>query len=128
MRIITLDTLKTMPNGTVFCRIGEDGNIDWELTILTGRYENRSGFNQTMSVLPEDPYYKMFYLKDEKGNYLTDNEFETTWGTFKAKDEQYSKEMHFIVFSKAEVEKMIKALQWGLSGLTKDFDMDEILR
>lgn len=52
MRIITLETLKTMPNGTVFCTADEWGDLEGEIHILTGRFENREGFNGEMGLFP----------------------------------------------------------------------------
>ena len=43
MKIITLETLKTMPNGTVFSEIDKWGNLENGIRILTGRFENRAG-------------------------------------------------------------------------------------
>lgn len=39
MRIITLETLKNMPNGTVFSEIDKWGNLENGIRILTGRFE-----------------------------------------------------------------------------------------
>lgn len=52
MRIITLETLKTMPNGTVFSKIDKYGNLEGGIRILTGKFENRDGFNGEMTLYP----------------------------------------------------------------------------
>lgn len=132
MRIVTLDTLKTMPDGTVFCLIDRFGNFNGELTILTGRYDDEDGFNGTMSIMPvsgEDENCKHFYMTDRENHYeyrLNEN-IKTQWETFDTSDIDLSKHSFYAVFSKKEVAKMIKVLQWALSDLEDDFDMEEVL-
>lgn len=130
MRIITLETLKNMPNGTVFCKTDEWGNLNNEIRILTGRYNDRTGFNGEMGLFPEiagdngEGIWKMF---DENNALIKDKDFPTEWCTVDSTDFLYDKNQLFAVFSKTEIAKMIKVLQWALSGLKDDFDMDEIL-
>ena len=129
MRIITLETLKTMPNGTVFSEIDEWGNLERPICILTGRYDYRVGFNGTMTLFPHiagddgEGIFNMF----ENGKLIKDKDFPTEWYTVDVADIDYEKNQLFAVFSKAEICKMIKALHWALSGLEDDFDMDEVL-
>lgn len=129
MKIITLETLKTMPNGTVFCKIDKWGNFKDDLRILTGRFENRDGFNGEMSLYPrmagEDGagIFDMF----KNGELIKNKDFQTEWVTVDTADHDYEPNQLLAVFSKAEIQKMIKALQWALSDLTTDFDMDEVL-
>lgn len=131
MRIITLETLKTMPNGTVFTTTDEWGNLKNEIHILTGRFDNRDGFNGEMSLFPwvagdnGDGIWKMF---DENNELIKDKDFPAEWCTVDTADHDYNKNQLFVIFSKIEIEKMIKALQWALSGLKDDFDMDEVLQ
>ena len=130
MRFITLETLKTMPNGTVFCEVDEWGNLKDEIRILTGRYDDREGFNGEMGLFPwvagdnGEGIRKMF---DENNELIKDKDFPTEWSTADTADHDYEKDQLFAVFSKQEVAKMIKALQWALSGTEDDFDMDEVL-
>lgn len=130
MKIITLETLKNMPNGTVFCQIDRWGNFEGDLYILTGRFADRPGFNGEMSLLPWisgedcDGTWKMF---DKENVLFKDKDFPTEWVTVDTADHDYESNQLFAVFSKAEVAKMIKALQWALSDLEDDFDMDEVL-
>lgn len=130
MRIITLETLKTMPNGTVFTTTDEWGNLQGEIHILTGRFDNRDGFNGEMGLCPwvegdnGEGIWKMF---DKNNELIKSKDFQTEWCTVDTADHDYKKNQLFVVFSKAEVEKMIKVLKWALSGLEDDFDMDEVL-
>lgn len=131
MKIITLETLKTMPNGTVFSEIDKWGNLENGIRILTGRFENRAGFNGEMDLYPwlasnengEHDVFEMF----ENGELIKDKDFHTEWITSDTSPVDYEESQLFAVFSKAEVGKMIKVLQWALSGLEDDFDMDEVL-
>lgn len=50
------------------------------------------------------------------------------WITSDTSPVDYEENQLFAVFSKAEVRKMIKVLQWALSDLEDDFDMDEVLQ
>lgn len=132
MRIITLETLKTMPNGTVFSEIDKWGNFECGIRILTGRFENCDGFNGEMTLYPwlapnengEHDIFEMF----ENGELIKDKDFPTEWLADDTSHIDYEENQLFAVFSKAEVAKMIKVLQWALSDLETDFDMDEILQ
>lgn len=131
MKIITIETLKTMPNGTVFSEIDKWGNLENGIRILTGRFEDRAGFNGEMDLYPwlasnengEHDIFEMF----ENGELIKDRNFSTEWITSDTSPVDYEENQLFAVFSKAEVGKMIKVLQWALSGLEDDFDMDEVL-
>lgn len=129
MKIITIDTLKTMPNGTVFCEIDKWGNFEKGIRILTGRYENRAGFNGEMSLYPwieGDNGSGIWNMFDENNELIKDKDIPTEWSTVDTADFEYDKDQLFAVFSKMEISKMIKALQWALSDLEDDFDMDEV--
>lgn len=130
MRIITLETLKTMPNGTVFCTTEEWGNLEGKIRILTGRFDNREGFNGEMGLLPDvagDNGEGIWEMFDKDNKLIKDKDFSTEWCTVDTSDIDYKGNQLFTVFSKKEVAKMIKALQWALSDLKDDFDMDEVL-
>lgn len=129
MKIITLETLNTMSNRTAFCEVDKWGNLKDDIRILTGRFENRDGFNGEMSLYPraagEDGQgiWDMF----ENGELIKNKDFPTEWVTVDTADHDYAENQLFAVFSKAEIQKMIKVLQWALSGLEYDFDMDEVI-
>lgn len=132
MRIITLETLKTMPNGTVFCETDEWGNLEGEIRILTGRFDDRVGFNGEMGLFPwvagdenRNAIWKMF---DKDNKLIKDKDFPAEWCMVDTADHDYEPNQLFAAFSKKEVEKMIKALHWALSDLEDDFDMDEVLQ
>lgn len=130
MRIITLETLKTMPNGTVFTKIDRWGNFQDDIRILTGRFDNRAGFNGEMSLHPwayEDDGQGIWDMFDKNNELIRDKDFPTEWSTVDTAHHDYEENQLFIIFSKKEVKKMIKALQWALSDLEGDFDMDEVL-
>lgn len=71
----------------------------------------------------EHDVFEMF----ENGELIKDRDFPTEWITNDTSPVDYEESQLFAVFSKAEVGKMIKVLQWALSGLEDDFDMDEVL-
>lgn len=126
MKIITLETLKSMPNGTVFCEIDKLGNLERDIRVLTGRFENREGFNGEIGLYPfiaeEDGHFAII----ENSELIKDKHFATEWITTDTANIDYDENQLFVVFSKKEVEKMIKVLQWALSGLEDNFDMDEM--
>lgn len=132
MRIITLETLKTMPNGTVFSEIDKRGNLERGIRILTGRFKNRDGFNGEMSLYPciasnekgERDIFGMF----KNGELIKDKDFPMEWSTTDTSEIDYEENQLFAIFSKFEVVKMIKVLQWALSDLEDDFDMDEVIK
>jgi hypothetical protein len=131
MKIITLETLKTMPNGTVFSEIDKWGNLENGIRILTGRFENRVGFNGEMTLYPwlasnENGEHDVFEMFDN-GELIKDRDFPTEWVTSDTSPVGYEESQLFAVFSKTEVGKMIKVLQWALSDLEDDFDTDEVL-
>lgn len=125
MRIITLETLKSMPNGTAFCQIDKWGNYEGRLNILTGRYEDRTGFNGIMELLPWSPdgdEYTNIHMFGDNQELIKDKDFPAEWVTTDTAHHDFEPNQLFMVFSKAEVQKMIQALQWALSGLEGDFD------
>lgn len=132
MRIITLETLKTMPNGTVFSEIDKRGNLERGIRILTGRFKNRDGFNGEMSLYPciasnekgELDIFGMF----KNGELIKDKDFPMEWSMTDTSEIDYEENQLFAIFSKFEVVKMIKVLQWALSDLEDDFDMDEVIK
>lgn len=131
MKIITLETLKTMPNGTVFSEIDKYGEFKHGIHILTGRFEDCSGFDGEMSLYPwlaldKNEEYGIFEILGDK-EFMKDKDFQTEWITDDTSPVDYEENQLFAVFSKAEVGKMIKVLQWALSDLEDDFDMDEVL-
>lgn len=71
----------------------------------------------------EHDIFEMF----ENGELIKDRDFPTEWITSDTSPVDYEESQLFAVFSKAEVGKMIKVLQWALSDLEDDFDMDEVL-
>lgn len=72
----------------------------------------------------EHDIFEMF----ENGELIKDKDFPTEWIADDTSHIDYEKNQLFAVFSKAEVGKMIKVLQWALSDLEDDFDMDEVLK
>lgn len=52
MKVVTIDELKTMPNGTVFSEFKHNSYIG-ELMILSGRYSDKPGFNGVEYVYPQ---------------------------------------------------------------------------
>lgn len=130
MRVITLETLKTIPNGTVFSEIDKWGNLENGIRILTGRFKNRAGFNGIMDLYPwteGDNGSGIWNMFDENNELIKDKDIPTEWPTVDTADHDYEKSQLFAVFSKAEVGKMIEVLRWALSYLEDGFDMDEVL-
>lgn len=131
MKIITPETLKTMPNGTVFSEINKWGMIDRSILILTGDTKERTCFVKQIGLHPRvdannggNMYDMMF---DEDANPIIDKNIPTKYGKKDGMVNFFEENQLFAVFSKAEVRKMIKFLQWALSGLEDDFDVDEVL-
>lgn len=132
MRIITLETLKTMPNGTVFCPIDVEGNLSEKLQIITGSFKKCIGFNRVASVCPicaENEFDGRITIFDECGNKNACKEIRTTVEEyFVSPKKTYEDYKLFALFSKSEVANMIKVLQWALSDFEDDFNMDEVIK
>lgn len=83
-----------------------------------------------MGVCPigtENEFDGKITVFDECGS-ITERDIPTCiQSVFVSPNKTYENYKLFAVFSKAEVAKMIKALQWALSDLEDDFDMDEVL-
>lgn len=131
MKIITLETLKTMPNGTVFCEIDKWGNLSEQICILTGRFDKMIGFNGVMNLCPwvaadenGEHHSKML---DDNNELMKNKSIPTEYVTNDTSHHDYEPNQLFCVFSKSEVERTIKVLKWALSGLEDDFGMDEVL-
>lgn len=65
-------------------------------------------------------------MLDEDENLITGKNIPTKYGE-KDRMMSFKENQLFAVFSKAKVRKMIKFLQWALSGLEDDFDTNEVL-
>ncbi len=129
MKIITLDTLKNMPNGTVFCEVDKWGNFERDIRVLTGKFDNESRFNGEIGLYPFiEEEYGQASMFDENSVLIKDKNFATGWYTTDTSDIDYEKDQLFAIFTKREVEKMIEMLQWALSGFETDFDMDEVIK
>lgn len=125
MRIVTLETLKSMPNGTVFCQIDKWGNYEGSPDILTGRYKDRIGFNGIMDLLPCSPdgdECTNLHMFGDNQELIKDKDFPAEWDITDTSHHDYEHNQLFMVFSKIEVLNMAKALLWALSGLEGDFD------
>lgn len=123
MKIITLETLKSMPSGTVFCKVDRWGNFQDDIRILTGRFNEKSSLNGVMTLYP----WIVSSTHDKNHELIKGKDIQTKWPAFDTGDHDYSENQLYSVFSRAEVKKMIKTLRWALSDLENDFDMDEIL-
>lgn len=127
MKIVTLETLKSLPNGTVFCEIGKGGGLENDFRILTGRYEDKLGFNGEIGLYPSYASENgVFDLFDNNSEIIKDKHFAVEWCTTDSMDIDYDKNQLFAVFAKKEVEKMVKVLQWALSDFKEYFEMEEI--
>lgn len=104
MTIVTKNELKTCPNGTVFMKYAPEiltGNI----RILTGRYDDRDGWNGELSLSP---------FWDFESN---DNKRWCQWCTVDSCDIDYNDDQLFAVFSIKEIKQMIKCLNWATKSL-----------
>ena len=130
MKIITLETLKTMPNGTVFCPVDEGGLLSNKAQIITGKFKACKGFNMVIGVCPigaENEFDGTISGIDESDEKSEKDIPTCIRSVYVAPKKTYEDYKMFAAFSKAEVKKMIKVLQWALSGLEDDFDTDEVL-
>lgn len=115
MRVVTLDELMTLPDGTVFARF-EDCSYTSELMVLSGRYRDRPGFNGVEYVYPQmdwnesksgdrwdndDPTKCDYPMSD--GRVIID----TT--DYDLRDEAPNSK-YFAIFSELEVYHMVEAL------------------
>lgn len=132
MKIITLETLKTMPNGTVFSEIDKWGTFERSIFILTGAAKGRACFVKQIRLHPRvaenDGRNKYDTIFDEDANLIIDKNIPTKYAKKDGIICFFDENQLFAVFSKAEVKKMIKVLKWALSGLEDDFDIDEVLQ
>ncbi|EOS48283.1 hypothetical protein C810_01373 [Lachnospiraceae bacterium A2] len=130
MKIITLETLKTMPNGTAFSIINEWGLNGTTIFILTGDVKEHTcfvkGIEFHLKIAANNTQDMYDMMVDEDENLITGKNIPTKYGK-KDRMMSFKEDQLFAVFSKAEVRKMIKFLQWALSGLEDDFDTDEVL-
>ena len=110
MYIVTRAQLCKMPNGTVFMLYDED-ITDGEIHIITGHYKNNTGWNGELSLVP-------FW---ERTN---DIEKYCQWSTADDATCDYDEKQKFIVYSKTEVQQMINALIFALSGCETNFNED----
>ena len=106
MKIINREQLSMMPNGTVFATYKPD-MITGDITVITGRFDNESGFNGTISLEP---------MWQWQGNppVLLD-EIITGWVTTDETDYDFDEDQLFVVFSKTEIKTMIEILMWALA-------------
>lgn len=113
MVIVSRDELAKYPNGTVFTEYVPD-MLDSQIHILTG-CDGKGYWNGELSLIP--------FLDDEKchGNRLFSH---TQWCTVDTSINDYDKNQKFAVFSKTEIQQMINALMWALTGCKSYFNED----
>lgn len=121
MRIVNLEELSTMPNGTVFSKIDDrvhdfiagDFDIDG-LNIMCGhsKHLNSNNFNGVMHLCNYVSVYK-----DENGkiDIESDYSFDDYCVTDTSKCD-YDKSDLFVVYDKTDVIELINCLQWALTG------------
>lgn len=121
MKIVNLEELSIMPNGTVFSKIDNnihkfmagDFNVDG-LNIMCGhnRHLKDNEFNGVMHLCN---YVSI--CKDENGN--VDIESDYSFDDYNVTDTtkcDYEKSDMFVVYDKTDVIELINVLQWALSG------------
>ena len=111
MNIVTRDKLCKCENGTVFM-VYQPEITDGEIHIITGASENINGWNGELLLTP-------FWECDSKCS-----ERFSQWMTTDAASHDYDAEQKFMIFSKTEVQQMINALVWAISGCTTYFNQD----
>lgn len=127
MKIVTIEELKKMPNGTVFCEMDKWCNFQNDFRIITGKHNDRDGFNGELGLYPfiyGENRFELFERKEnetwmpaDKNHVVKGKEFDIcAWETVDTADYDYEKDQIFAVFNEKEVREMIKCLQWALSG------------
>lgn len=103
MKIVNLEELKKMPNGTLFM-IYEPEHLDGEIHIITGQAGYDYGYNGEILLTPFFDF--------------TSNEKEriTNWCTTDNSSIDYDEDCQFAVFSKTEIKFMLCVLKYALDG------------
>lgn len=121
MKIVNLEELSSMSNGTVFSKIDKSihnhvaGDFDiYGLNIMCGHSKHlpNNNFNGVMHLVN---YISV--CKDEIGN--VDIESHYYFDDFTVSDTakcDYEKSDMFVVYDKTDVIELINALQWALTG------------
>ena len=109
MNIVNKQELGKLPNGTVFAQYTPMILYN-NIRILTGSSNNGS-WNGELCLFP--------FIDDklEGGNCL-----ECNWSTVDNTASDYDEDQLFAVFDKPEVQQMINALTWALTGCEGYFD------
>lgn len=130
MRIVNLEELSKMPNGTVFSKIndpsfykGVEGDMDIDgLNIMCGHDDKwcpiESGkFNGVLHMLNYVPLYRDSHnkVKIESDFIFGDNTVADYAITDTAKHD-YDKNDMFVIYDKTDVIEIINVLQWALTG------------
>lgn len=130
MKIVTIEELKKMPIGTVFCEMDDWCNFRGDYRIITYKGKEDS-FGAELPLYPFIDGEKRFSIFERKENEewmpgdkrhaILNKEFDVCeWETIDASDFEYDKEQIFAVFNEKEVKEIIDCLQWALNGCKED--------
>lgn len=115
MKVVTIEELKNMPDGTVFAEFTPNIYIE-ELMVLDGRYLDKPGFNGIEYVYPQmdwnevkpddkwdnDDPTKCDYPMSDSRTIIDTTDYDL--------DDGYGDTKYFAVFSEIEVYRMVEAL------------------
>lgn len=136
MKIVTIEELRKMPIGTVFCEMDEWCNFREDFRIITDRNPLTGGFSGTLPLYPwieENDRTSLFarkeneeWLPQNKDHVITGKEVPCEWITVDETDFEHNKNEIFAVFNKDEVKEMIECLQWALKGDKEETPIESI--
>lgn len=136
MKIVTIEELREMPIGTVFCEMDEWCNFRKDFRIITDRNPLTGGFGGTLPLYPwieENGMASLLarkeneeWLLQNKDHVITGKEVPCEWISEDETDFEHDKDEIFAVFNKDEVKEMIECLQWALNGDTEKTYIDNI--
>lgn len=116
MYIVSRDELGKLPNGTVFMEYEPD-ILNGQIHILTGS-DGTGHWNGELSLTP---FMDDFNHGIDRVNRLWSL---AQWCTVDTATCDYDENQKFAVFNKTEIQQMINALIWAVSGCTGYFNED----
>ena len=125
MKVVNLEELSRMPNGTVFSKITDEsfykgiiGDMDIDgLNVMCGHDEtwcpiNSGKFNGILHMLNYVPLYR-----ESDGSVDIDGDYEfTDYAITDTAKHDYDKNDMFVIYDKTDVIEIINVFQWALTG------------
>lgn len=108
MKYVNRAMLRRLPNGTIFAPVSNTGLVEDSIRMITGHYNDHSGFNGTMELTPYPITEELF--SDNCCRVNLDRDFKIDFDVSDECDFDFDPHQLFAVYNHTEIARMIRIL------------------